>query len=195
MKNENLKKLLRFPVAIISAKGNSRRLKNKNILNIFGKPMISWTIEAAKKSKFIKDLFVSSESKKILDICKTLNTKTIKRKKKLSKYNVAKIDVVKDAVKKISKNRKPTLIISLQGNSPEIKYFHIDKAIKHLIKFNLNEVVSVDKNFNQDAAIRVVTYNSLFSNNLSAHLGFVVTNLSDIHYRKDLKKLKKNVFK
>ena len=81
MKNENLKKLLRFPVAIISAKGNSRRLKNKNILNIFGKPMISWTIEAAKKSKFIKDLFVSSESKKILDICKTLNTKTRKRKK------------------------------------------------------------------------------------------------------------------
>ena len=36
-----------------------------------------------------------------------------------------------------------------------------------------------------------MTYNSLFSNNLSAHLGFVVTNLSDIHYKKDLKKLKK----
>jgi CMP-N-acetylneuraminic acid synthetase len=195
MNQKNLKKILRYPVAIISARGNSKRLKNKNILNIFGKPMIYWTIKAIKKSKYVKDFYVSSESEKILNVSKKYNVKTIKRNKKLSKFNVVKLDVVKDAIRKISKKRKPSLIVSLQGNSPEIKSFHIDKLIKHLIKYNLNEVVSVDNNFNQDAAIRVMKYNALFSKNLSTHLGFVVTNLKDIHYKKDLNSLKKNAFK
>ena len=43
------KELLKYPVAIISARGGSKRLKNKNILPVFGKPMIYWSIQAAKK--------------------------------------------------------------------------------------------------------------------------------------------------
>jgi len=187
------KKILKYPVAIISARGGSKRLKNKNILKIFGKPMIYWAIYAAKKSKYVKDIFVSSDDEKILNICKGYNIKLIKRKKKLAKNYVPKIEVVRDAVKKIEKIKRPSLIISLQANSPEIRYTHIDKAINHLIKYDRHEVISVDKNNNQDAAIRIIRYKDLFCKSLSSYVGFVKTDLVDVHYKEDLKKIKLNV--
>ena len=57
-------------VCIIPARGGSKRIKNKNIKFMAGKPLIAWTIEAAKKAKVIDDIYVTSENKKILKISK-----------------------------------------------------------------------------------------------------------------------------
>ena len=53
---------LDFPVAIIPARLGSLRLKEKNLKRFKNKPLIYWSIEAAKKSKYIKKIFVTSES-------------------------------------------------------------------------------------------------------------------------------------
>ena len=53
-------------VAIIPARKNSRRIKNKNIINFCGKPIISWPIAMAKKSKIFDRVIVSTDSKKFL---------------------------------------------------------------------------------------------------------------------------------
>ena len=45
--------------AVIPARGGSKRLPGKNILELAGKPMIAWSIEAARNSKFIDEIFVS----------------------------------------------------------------------------------------------------------------------------------------
>lgn len=55
---------------IIPARLNSRRVKNKNIKLFFKKPMISYPIKTALKSKLFSKIHVSTESKKILRICK-----------------------------------------------------------------------------------------------------------------------------
>ncbi len=55
-------------VAIIPARGGSKGLPGKNIKNLFGKPMIAYTIEAAKKSKYISDIIISTDDKEISDI-------------------------------------------------------------------------------------------------------------------------------
>ena len=52
-------------------------------------------------------------------------------------------------------------IVSIQANSPEITYKDIDGAINHMIKFK-EWVISVDKNGNQNAAIRVMLYDTVF---------------------------------
>ena len=57
-------------VTIIPAKGNSNRLKDKNIYELNGKPLLQWTLEAAKKSKYLDRIFVSTESSKVADITK-----------------------------------------------------------------------------------------------------------------------------
>ena len=59
-------------IAIIPARGGSKLLKNKNIKKLFGKPLICYSIEIAKKCKFIDRVIVSSDSKKIIKIAKII---------------------------------------------------------------------------------------------------------------------------
>ena len=56
-------------IAIIPARGGSKGLKDKNIRIIKGKPLIYWSIKAAKESKLIDDYYVSTDSQKIKKIC------------------------------------------------------------------------------------------------------------------------------
>jgi CMP-N,N'-diacetyllegionaminic acid synthase len=176
---------------VIPARKGSKRLKNKNIYKVNKKPMICWSIEAAIKSKFCPNIIVSSDCSIILEIAKKYDVITLKRPKILAKDHVPKLLVVRHAVKKFIKKfkKKPKYIISLQANSPQVKKIHIDNAINHLINFNLNEVISVDKNLNQDSAIRVMKFESLFQKSLSVHVGCVITNLVDVHKLKDIKTL------
>ena len=57
-------------IAIIPARGGSKRIPNKNITPFMGKPMIQWTIEAALKSEIFEDVLVSTDSPKIAEISK-----------------------------------------------------------------------------------------------------------------------------
>jgi len=70
-------------IAIIPAKGNSKRLKNKNIRSLNKKPLIYWTIKHAQKSKIIKKIFVSTDSQKISNFAQKMNIGVIRRPKKL----------------------------------------------------------------------------------------------------------------
>ena len=90
------------------------------------------------------------------------------------------MDAVNHAIKTISNKTKPTLVVSLQANSPTITKNDIDRCIEHLLKNNNNEVISVNKDFNQNGAIRVMKYPYNFQKNLSAHVGVVVTDITDI---------------
>ena len=55
-------------IAIITARKNSKRIKNKNIKIFNKKPLIYWTIKTALKSKLFDKVFVSTDSKKIKNI-------------------------------------------------------------------------------------------------------------------------------
>ena len=68
-------------LAIILARGGSKRIPRKNYSLFCGKPMIYWAIKAANESKYIDDIFVSSDSEKILNISTELKAKIIKRPK------------------------------------------------------------------------------------------------------------------
>ena len=135
----NLPKIL----AIIPARGNSTRVKNKNIKSIAGKPLIAWTIESALRSKFINEVYVSSDSKKILAISKKFNAQTIVRRKKLSGSIIMPDAAIKHAYLKIRK--KFDYIVMLQATSPLRVSKQIDAAIKHIIKKKGDSLLSVFK--------------------------------------------------
>ena len=186
------KKMLKNIVAIIPARGNSKRFKNKNIYKIKNKPMIVYTIDACKNSNLIKHIFVSSENKRILEISKKNKANTIDRPKNLSKDEVFKMEVIKHALLEIEKKlgKKASLVASLQANSPEILSKDIDNSIMKLITNDLNEVISTDRNLNSNAAIRIMKRETVFQNTLSTYLGCIKTNINDIHYKSDIKKIK-----
>lgn len=57
-------------VAIIPARGGSKRVPGKNIIDFLGKPMIAWTIEAAKVSGLFDKIVVSTDDEQIADVSK-----------------------------------------------------------------------------------------------------------------------------
>lgn len=64
MLKNNLKKV----VAVIPARGGSKRVPKKNIVDFFGKPLISWTIEAAISSGIFDRVIVSTDSEEIAEV-------------------------------------------------------------------------------------------------------------------------------
>jgi len=128
-------------LAVIPARGGSKRLPNKNILDLKGKPLIVWSIEAAKKSKYIDEIVVSSDSDKILEIAKKYSVTTIKRPDNLATDTASSVDVIKHVIYNIKE--KYDYIVLLQPTSPLRNEKHIDEAIEELIKKNADAIISV----------------------------------------------------
>ena len=57
-------------LAVIPARGGSKRLPRKNVLDLAGKPLIAWTIQEALNCKYIDQVIVSTDDKEISDISK-----------------------------------------------------------------------------------------------------------------------------
>ena len=133
-------------LCIIPARGGSKGIKNKNIININGKPLIQFTIETAKKLKNYCDILVSTDSKKIKNIC--LKNKLDFygfRPKKLANDKALTKDVVKYELLKIEKifNKKYFGIVLLQPTCPVRDYKKILSGIKILKNKKYNSVLSI----------------------------------------------------
>jgi len=134
-------------LAIIPARGGSKRLPHKNTLDICGKSLISWSIEAGIKSNYVDEIAVSSDSEKILSISKQFDITTIKRPDNLSRDDSSSYDVVEHVMSfykdKIDKNFD--YIVLLQPTSPLRTSKHIDEAIELLDEKQADNIVSVTK--------------------------------------------------
>jgi len=128
-------------LAIIPARGGSKRLPRKNVLNLNGKPLIVWSIEAAKMSQYIDDIVVSSDDQFILSIAQKLKVNTVKRSKHLASDTAQTFDAVTEVLKGLE--REYEYIILLQPTSPLRDARHIDEAIELLVSRDADAVVSV----------------------------------------------------
>ena len=135
-------------VAVILARSGSKRLKDKNITIINKKPLIYWTINEAKKSKFIDSLVVSSDSQKYINLSKKFGVKNfIKRPKSLSSSKSKSIDSLNFVLRQlISKGFDFDYCLLLEPTSPLREFKDIDLAIKKIIKNKKAEaLVSLSK--------------------------------------------------
>ena len=58
---------MRKVIALILCRGNSKGIKNKNMKNFYKRPLIYWSIKSLKESNLIKSIYLSTDSKKILN--------------------------------------------------------------------------------------------------------------------------------
>lgn len=120
----------------------SKRLPNKNILDLAGKPLIAWTIEAGKTSKYIDKLIVSTDSQEIANISKKYGAEVpFIRPEKLASDSASSISVIKHAIEFFEKNYD--YILLLQPTSPLRTAKDIDSAIEMLNDKSTKAVVSV----------------------------------------------------
>lgn len=90
-------------IAIIPARGGSKRIKNKNIKPFCGKPIINYTLDTIIKSKLFKKIHVSTDSKEITKVCRKKIKIDFPRPKKLSGDRVSIMSVVQYVLKEYSK--------------------------------------------------------------------------------------------
>ena len=140
-------------LAIILARGGSKRLKNKNVRKLKNKPLINWTIDIAQKSKKFCDIIVSSDSEKILKISKSYNKKilTLKRPKKLANDSSTSEIAILHALKWYEKKfTKINYIALLQPTSPFRSLNTINKGLNIISNPKINAVIAVNKPDFQD---------------------------------------------
>jgi len=130
-------------LAIVPARGGSKRLPRKNLHPLAGKPLILWTLEAGIKSKYIDKLVVSSEDMEILKLSKKYGIHPIVRPKELASDESLIFSSVNHAVETIDENYD--FIVLLQPTSPLRNEIHIDKALEYLVKKDADAVISVSE--------------------------------------------------
>jgi pseudaminic acid cytidylyltransferase len=135
-------------VAIIPARVGSKRIKKKNIKLFLGRPIISYSIKAAKKSKIFDKIVVSTDSNIIGNIARKYGADFLfTRPKKLSGDKVSTGKVILHAIEWLSKNiKKPSLICCIYPTAPLMNHDDLIKSFKKLKSKKWNYIFSATKN-------------------------------------------------
>ncbi len=133
-------------LAIIPARGGSKGVYRKNVRDLNGKPLISYTIEAAKKSKYINRLVVSTDDFEIAETSKKYGAEIpCLRPEDLSGDVAPTVDCVVHMLNylKESEGYIPTHVMLLQCTSPLRNFKHINEAVEKLKSSSENALISV----------------------------------------------------
>lgn len=189
-------------ICVIPARKNSKRLRNKNLKILNGKPLIYWTIIKAIKIKKFDKIIISTDSKKILSMKKEFKQykkiEFIKRSEKYSKDSTPMKSVIINLLNILKKedSYKPSAIAILQPTSPLRKISTIKKSIDRFIKKKPDFLASIKEvSHNETPKMQF----NLNKNQYSKKLNFKIENKGRKYYALDggvifILNVKKNIF-
>ncbi len=119
-------------LAIIPARGGSKGLPGKNIRPLCGKPLIGWTIEQAKSSRHISEIFISTDSREIADVAESFGISVPElRPAELASDTAPSSAFVLHTIEKLRREgREFDYIILLEPTSPLRAPHDLDRAIE-----------------------------------------------------------------
>jgi len=124
-------------IAIIPARGGSKGIPRKNLVNINGKPLISYSIKHALDSKLINRIVVSTDDEEIANISKEYGAEIpVLRPSELAEDHVLDLPVYEHVLKYLEKKEgyKADIVVHLRPTTPYREAKWIDEAIKLLIE-------------------------------------------------------------
>jgi CMP-N,N'-diacetyllegionaminic acid synthase len=138
-------------LAVITARAGSKGLPGKNYLNLNGKPLIQYSIEAGLNSKYIDSVILSSDCKDCINIANKMNLQTpFIRPSYLAGDKVASFDVIEHTLNFLSKkNESYDLLVLLEPTSPLRTSSDVDSALEKMMKENAYSLVSVAQSEDQ----------------------------------------------
>ncbi len=133
------------PICIIAARSGSKRIKNKNIVKVLGKPMIAYPITIAKNSNLFKKIYVSTDSTRIKKISEKYGAEVISlRKKKFANDKVGIQDVLIEFIKS-NKLLKENFFVFIYATAILINKDMIKKAILKFKKSGCNYLLGIQE--------------------------------------------------
>lgn len=132
-------------IAIITARGGSKRIPKKNIRDFHGKPIIAYSIEAALESNIFDEVMVSTDSEKIADIAIRYGAKVpFFRSKDTSDDFATTAEVLQEVLEKYRKSNKEfDYMCCIYPTAPFITASKLQNAMKELINSGADSVIPV----------------------------------------------------
>ena len=133
-------------ICVIPARGGSKAIKNKNIYPILGKPLITWTLEQANESKYIDDIYVSTDCDLIADVSEKSGVEVFNETKDISgdksSSELAILHLL-DTYQNKSYPKKIDIAVFLQCTSPLRLNHDIDNSIEKFYTGSYDSLMSV----------------------------------------------------
>lgn len=151
-------------VAIIPARGGSKRIPRKNIKDFFGKPMIAWSIEAALKSNCFDRVIVSTDDQEIAEIAKKYGAEVpFIRPAELSGDHAGTTPVIKQSIQWLTENlQAPRLVCCIYATAPFVRAYDIQRGLDQLEQTNASYAFTVTSYaFPIQRAIRITENNNV----------------------------------
>ena len=131
-------------VTIIPARGGSKGIPGKNVMDFCGQPLVAWSIIQANASKHVNKVYVTSDSDEILNIAKCFNASPIRRPDEYASDTATSESALLHALDVIEKEElnKVDLIVYLQPTSPLRDPEDIDGAVQTFFKLQADSLFS-----------------------------------------------------
>ena len=173
-------------VGIIIAKENSIRFPGKNFHEYNGLPLFYHNVLLLKNCEKIDDVYVCTNSFKIINYCDERNIKTIFRPDNISFDEQPWFDVIKFAYYSLS--YEYDILVSILANCIDHEQSILDSAIEKFIPDNsIKELRSFDNQGNQSGIVILRKEIVLFDNKISNHMASIKSNGKEKHFKEELK--------
>lgn len=132
-------------VGIIPARGGSKGVPKKNSRLVLGKPLISYTIEAAKMAHTLDRIIVSTDDDQIADIARQCEVEVVMRPSAMAEDTSPVDDALRHVVQYLQESEAyvADVIVFMQANLPYRKEGMIDDVVHKLLETNADSVVTV----------------------------------------------------
>jgi len=133
-------------LGLIPARGGSKGIKNKNIIDLAGRPLISYAINALNKANLVDRIVCTTDSPKIARVARRCGAEvSFLRPKEIAQDNSPVFPALIHAVKKLEEidDYKPDFIVTIQPTSPFVESGQIDGAVAMAIEKKADSVVTV----------------------------------------------------
>ena len=127
-------------VALIPARGGSNGIPRKNLAPLAGRPLLAWTVDAARESRALSRTVVSTDDDEIAAAARGLGADVLDRPAELAADETPMRDVIQHALAGL---REPEVLVLLQPTSPLRRARHVDEAVELLRATGADSVVSV----------------------------------------------------
>ena len=139
-------------LGLIPARGGSKGIPRKNLAPVGGRPLLAWTVDAARAAGELTRVVVSTDDD---EIAAAAGVEVLRRPSSLAVDDTPMLDVVRHALTELS----PEVVVLLQPTSPLRRAEHVDAAVRLLLESGADSVVSVvavPHRYHPDALMDVV---------------------------------------
>jgi pseudaminic acid cytidylyltransferase len=123
-------------LCVIPARGGSKRIPKKNIKSFCGKPLISYSIENAKRSELFENIVVSTDNEEIAEISEKYGAEILWRPKELADDYTGSDEVFEHAIYELNKDKKYKFACMIYPTAPFLKIKYLKEAYEKLKNSN-----------------------------------------------------------